>query len=121
VKCDGCKWRGFNRTICVECDKQVGDTASLPSADLEPASCHEPMAEKKSETLDTPSGSRVRLHIHSKRKRLCDADGISGKAAIDGLVYSGLLRDDSPEFVESVSYSQEKCDYEETIITIEEI
>ena len=72
----------------------------------------------------TPFDSRVSIHIHSRRKRLVDADGVSAKAAIDGIVHSGLLKDDSSEYVEEVSYSQEKIqkgEEEETIITIEEI
>ena len=60
----------------------------------------------------------TRIHIHSKRKRLADADGISAKAAIDGLVQSNILADDSPLFVKEVSFSQEKSKEEETIITI---
>ena len=71
----------------------------------------------------TPFTSPVSISIHSKRKRLVDADAVSAKAAIDGLVHSGLLKDDSPEFVQEVSYSQEKVspEEEETIITIKEI
>lgn len=75
------------------------------------------MAKKKDTTCDPP----VSLHIHSRRKRLVDADGISAKAAIDGLVHSGLLQDDSPKYVKEVSYSQEKIEKgeeEETIIEV---
>jgi Holliday junction resolvase RusA-like endonuclease len=50
-----------------------------------------------------------------------DADGISAKAAIDGLVHAGLLKDDSPKYVKEVSYSQEKGEPEETIITLTEV
>lgn len=72
----------------------------------------------------TPFDSPVNIHVHSCRKRLIDADGISAKAAIDGLVHSGLLEDDSPQWVKEVSYSQEKAgkdEMEETIITIKEV
>jgi hypothetical protein len=61
------------------------------------------------------------LHICSRRYRLADADGISAKAAIDGLIHGGVLRDDSSEFVKEVRYSQEKISRdqeEETIITV---
>jgi len=61
----------------------------------------------------------VNIHIHSRRKRLVDADGVSGKAVIDGFVHAEVLVDDSPKYVEEVSYSQEKCEKgqeEETII-----
>jgi citrate lyase beta subunit len=63
----------------------------------------------------------VRIHVHSIRNQLADCDGISAKAAIDGLVKAGLLRDDSVKWVKEVSYSQEKTEGEEsTVITIEE-
>ena len=77
------------------------------------------MAKKKDQGLDKKS----RIHIHSRRYRLADPDGISGKAAIDGLVDAGILQDDSPEQIESVTYSQEKIrkgETEETIIDIQE-
>lgn len=66
---------------------------------------------------------RVNIHIHSKRKRLVDPDGISGKAIIDGLVKAGVLKNDSPEYVAEVTHSQEKIkkgETEETIIDIQE-
>ena len=63
--------------------------------------------------------SPVRIHIHSVRKRLTDVDGVSAKAAIDGLVKADVFTDDSPEFVKEVSYSQEKGPEEKTIIRIE--
>jgi hypothetical protein len=75
------------------------------------------MATKKVTRLDSPCG----LHIHSRRHRLADSDGISAKACIDGLVLAGLLEDDSPKYVKWVTYSQEKIskkEDEETIITI---
>jgi hypothetical protein len=67
---------------------------------------------------------KVSIHLHSRRRRLADPDGISGKAAIDGLIVGGLLRNDSPKEVETVSYSQEKVGVKEpesTVITIEEV
>jgi len=66
--------------------------------------------------------SRVNIHIHSVRHRLADIDGISAKAAIDGLVHAKILKDDSAKEVKEVTYSQEKTKgQEETIITIEVI
>jgi hypothetical protein len=52
--------------------------------------------------------SRVDIEIVSYRSRLADADGISGKAAIDGLVAAGILRDDSAKEVREVRYRQVK-------------
>jgi len=86
-------------------------------ADMEPYISNEPVGQKKIKRLDTPCC----IHLHSLRYRLADADGISGKAAIDGLIHAGLLSDDSPAEVAGVSYSQEKVDKnqeEKTIITI---
>lgn len=62
--------------------------------------------------------SPVDIHVHSKRKRLADADGLSAKWVIDAIVKSGILRDDSPEYVKTVTYSQEKGSPEEVLVTI---
>lgn len=78
--------------------------AAVSPDNMEQTSSHEPLGEKKVPRLDSP----CRIHLHSRRHRLTDSDGVSGKAAIDGLVHCGLLPDDSPEFVTAVSYSQEK-------------
>ena len=47
-------------------------------------------------------------------------DGISVKAAIDGLVEAGVLADDSPEQVAEIVHRQIKGRPEETKIVIEE-
>ena len=86
-------------------------------AHLEPHPCDAPMGKEKVKRLDTPCS----IHVHSRRYRLADADGISAKAVLDGLVHAGILQDDSPEYVQSVTYSQEKIpksQNEETVITI---
>ena len=92
---------------------------TLSFTDLEPPVGHAPLGEKKTPRLDTP----CRLHIHSRRHRLTDPDGISAKAAIDGLVLAGVLPDDSAQCVSQVTFSQEKigkAEIEETIIEIVE-
>jgi len=91
-----------------------GSDTAVSLADLESAIVNESV----SENGFTPLATQCRIHIHSKRKRLTDADGVSAKAAIDGLVHGGLLQDDSPQFVQEVSYSQAKAKEEETIIEI---
>ena len=94
--------------------------ATLSFADLEQAAGYAALVEKGV----TPFTAPISIHIHSKRKRLVDADAVSAKAAIDGLVHSGILQDDSPEFVQEVSYSQEKVqkgEEEETIMTLQEL
>ena len=62
--------------------------------------------------------SRFNIHIHSIRKRLTDPDGISAKAAIDGIVKTGLLKDDSTKEIKEIIYSQEKGSEEKTIIIL---
>ena len=59
---------------------------------------------------------KCRIHVHSRRTRLADPDGISAKAAIDGLVEAGILESDSAKCVEEVSFSQEVGEDETTII-----
>lgn len=99
-------------------EKAARNRAANPAADVEPATCHEPMAKEEGPRLATP----CRIHVHSVRHRLADSDGISAKAAIDGIVHAGVLPDDSPTFVKEVRYSQEKCgshEQERTTITLE--
>jgi Holliday junction resolvase RusA-like endonuclease len=76
----------------------------VPIADVEPDISDASLGTKKTKGLDT----RCRIHLHSKRKRLADPDGISGKAVLDGLVHAGILPDDSAKQIESVTFSQEK-------------
>ena len=100
--------------------KKSSRKASVSLADLESNTIDRAVAEEEI----TPFDSRVSIHIHSKRKRLVDADAVSAKAAIDGIVHSGLLQDDSPKYVEEVSYTQEKTEKgqeEETFIIITEV
>lgn len=91
-----------------------GSDTAVSLTDLESAIVHESVPENGFAPLAAPCS----IHIHSKRGRLTDADGISAKAAIDGAVHGGILQDDSPEFVQEVSYSQAKTSAknEETII-----
>lgn len=63
------------------------------------------METKKNTRPDT----QYDVHVHSIRKRLGDVDGISAKAAIDGLVKSGLLTDDSAKHIRQIKFTQEKC------------
>ena len=88
---------------------------AVSTTDLEPTPSHESLAAGKGDGVH----SRVRIHIHSRRRRLADPDGISAKAAIDGLTAGGILADDSAKFVEEVSFSQEVGEDEETVITID--
>jgi len=78
-------------------------TAVSP-ADMEPDIGNAPLPAEATSRPNPP----FRIHIHSLRKRLADSDGISGKAAIDGLTHAGIFSSDSPENVKEVTYSQEK-------------
>ena len=65
--------------------------------------------------------SLVCIYVRSLRHRLPDSDGISWKAAVDGLVQAGILVNDSPRYVKKVDGHCEKIPMaqdEETIITI---
>ena len=90
------------------------DNFPIPSPDLEQDPGHALLGAQAAEGLDP----RCSIHVHSIRRRLADPDGISAKAAIDGIVHAGLLPDDSPQHVRAVTYSQEKGAEEQTIITI---
>ena len=94
-----------------------GNRITGKTSNLESAVRNEPLGQEESERFD----SLVRISIHSVRGVLADPDGISGKAAIDGIVKAGILRDDSPKEVKEVRYSQEKGRPEKTIITITEV
>jgi Holliday junction resolvase RusA-like endonuclease len=66
----------------------------------------------------------VSIAVCSYRTRLVDADGVSVKAVLDGLVHCGLLPDDSAKYVKEVTYSQVKVknrEEEKTVITITEV
>jgi hypothetical protein len=93
-----------------------GDTADSAS-NVEQAACTGRSRACGNPTFDTP----VDLRIVSHRTRLADADGISAKAAIDGLVQAGIIADDSTKEVREVSYSQIKVknkEDEKTVIQI---
>ena len=93
------------------------DRASLSASDME----SNPTDAALSADEASPRDPRVSIHVHSIRARLCDADGISAKAAIDGIVAAGLLKDDSPKHVKEVTFSQEKGKVEKTVITIKRV
>lgn len=99
--------------------KIIGDTSDR-SANVEPVTS----IKREKAHSDKAFHSPVRITVISYRCRLADSDGISAKAAIDGLVRCGILRDDSPEFVTEVRYRQIKVktkDEQKTVIEIEEV
>ena len=97
-------------------DHETDDNLAVSAANVESDSCNAPLGQEETPRFNSP----VSIHIHSIRKRSTDADGISAKAVIDGIVRAGILIDDSPQYVKEVSYSQEKGKEEKTIITIQD-
>lgn len=100
--------------------KIIGCRDPVCSADVEPTAGRSSVEAKENPRFH----SRVRITVISYRSRLCDVDGTSVKAAIDGLVHCGVLVDDSPEFVEEVRFRQVKVkskEEEETRLIIEAI
>jgi len=95
--------------------KKVRAALAVSCPDLESDTRHAPFRAQETERCDSPCS----IHLHSIRKRLADIDGLSAKAVIDGIVKAGILQDDSPRYLSKVSFSQEKGEPEETIITIE--
>lgn len=95
----------------------IGDLFAGADADLESDTSDAPVAENEL----TPFTSQVRITFHHTRVRLADLDGLSGKAAIDGLIEAGVLATDSPEQVAEVRTIQIKGKPEETKIVIEVI
>ena len=93
------------------------DRNTSGNANMEQAASDALLGAEEVSRFDTP----VCISFHSIRKRMADIDGISGKAAIDGLVHSGVLQDDSPKYVKEVRHTQEQGKDEKTIITIETI
>ncbi len=66
----------------------------------------------------------VHITVHSIRKGRPDRDAVSIKAALDELVKMQVLKDDSTDEIENISYTfsrVKKGEEEKTIITIEEI
>jgi hypothetical protein len=77
---------------------------SRQTADLERTVGNEPIQAGKGPAFDTP----VSIRVHSYRCRLCDVDGISSKALIDGLVLTNIIADDSTKEVVEVLFKQTK-------------
>lgn len=91
-------------------------SAVRPSAVERPAKIR-PMEAKE----DTRCYSSVDIVITSYRKRKHDTDGVSAKAAIDGLVRCGILKDDSLNEVKEVTFISHLCKKGEEAKTIIEI
>ena len=100
--------------------KAASDNAAGQTANVELPTRRESVGAGKGAAFN----SRVDITIVSYRVRLADADGISGKAAIDGLVNFGILADDTTKEIREVRYRQVKvknASEEKTEIVIEEV
>jgi hypothetical protein len=92
--------------------------SALPATDRKPLGHHEPS--EKAEVQE--AHQRFRVVIHSKCRRLTDSGGRRVKALVDGLVAGGLLGDDNPDWIpQQPSQTQEKSDWEETLVEVWEI
>ena len=97
----------------------IGGTAAR-TANLEQNSGNDGQATHAAAAFDSP----VCITVVSYRTRLADADGISAKAAIDGLVHAKIIADDGPEHVREVRYRQVKVktkSQERTVLEIEAV
>lgn len=98
------------------------DVARVNNAAVEPANVERRAKNETGPAYDRQaSHPRYRIHVHSRRRRLADPDGICAKWAIDGLVRGGLLPDDSAHYVDSVTHSQEQAQEDQTVIEVWEI
>ena len=62
--------------------------------------------------------SRVDIIVRSYRRRNCDPDGMSVKAALDGIVDAGILSDDSSQQIKSITFENIKIESKETEQTL---
>lgn len=97
--------------------KDCGNSFRFPDADVEQDSGNAKISTDEAPAFDSP----VNLHVHHIRKRQTDIDGLSIKATLDGLVAGGILPDDSPEWIKSITTTASKGAVEKTIFRFEEI
>jgi len=96
----------------------INDSPARQSTDVERVVGYESLATCGRAAFD----SLVSIRIHSYRCRLCDVDGISGKAVIDGLVLAKIIADDTTKEVKEVLFSQTKVKNkteEKVVVTVE--
>ena len=96
---------------------QLNNSAARKNADTKRLVRDEPLEAEEG----YPFSARVDIRVHHVRKRLADPDNLCIKAVIDALRRSGILREDTQEFVRSVAHTQEKGKPERTIIEITEV
>jgi hypothetical protein len=94
--------------------------AAGKDADVERITGDESFSAGKGKAFTTP----VSIRVTHYRCRLADPDGLSIKAALDGIVHCGLLPDDSAKDITEVRHFQHKVknkEDERTEIEIEAV
>lgn len=94
--------------------------AAGEDADMERTASDESFHAGKGAAFNAPVGIRVTHY----RCRLADPDGLSIKAALDGIVHCGLLPDDSAKEITEIRHFQHKvknAEDERTEIEIEAV
>ena len=84
--------------------RPAGDCAAGQASNVERPAGRKPKGPRQGAAFT----ARVDITVVSYRSRLADADGISAKAAIDGLVMCGILADDSTKEIREIRYQQVK-------------
>lgn len=100
--------------------RKARDRDSNPYADLESFTRDASNGKKSLPRFNT----RVRITVVHRRYRLVDPDGLSIKAALDGLVKAKILADDSAKEIEEIRHRQEqihKPELETTTFIIEPV
>lgn len=93
------------------------DRAAVPAADVERD--HAPERARADEAHEVHP--RFSIRVHHRSRRLADATGRSHKAAVDGIVRGGILRDDSPAYLTEIRETFEERQNEETVIELWEV
>jgi len=92
------------------------DNREPQSAVVKPAVCHESVATKEGERINS---KRVHVGIVSYRRRLCDVDNLCGKYFLDCCRYAGLIQDDAPDKITYTIRQEKVTENERTEITID--
>lgn len=92
----------------------AGDRVPGKTPDVEHGPRHALEGKKEAPRCNGP----VDIRVLQRRHKLCDPEGACFKYVLDSLVDCGVLRSDDAESIREVSFTQEKSETEETIITI---
>lgn len=69
----------------------------------------------------TPYLTPVKITILAYLKRTIDPDNVCSKLVIDGIKLCGLIQDDTPKYINSVTVKVIKSKEDKTVIEIEEL